>query len=284
MRRLGVQGLILFYLVNLRSCAMPSLDCRIPFFRAVYCETSGCSSLTRVRLARWIGKRGTKRLAIVGTRTRLTSGRERRRVGSGNSVDLPHCPGRLTARRLFSRATDGNEPWPPGHRTSAPASGGHLVVVPLILPRAATESTFVGTCHWRPSLRQHVGSATRGLRRRASLARRPTSTSNIHASILPRAAYLDEHHRRASSRAGLATCGYQRIEHVSKKPRATVCAPIRHLDHLQLLLSIREGEALPANAQRPSGSARAARRARRARRTRLLQPGVHAASLQRRAQ
>ncbi|CAB0041204.1 unnamed protein product [Trichogramma brassicae] len=37
MRRLGVQGLIFFYLVNLRSCATPSLDCRIPFFRAVYC-------------------------------------------------------------------------------------------------------------------------------------------------------------------------------------------------------------------------------------------------------
>ncbi|CAB0030866.1 unnamed protein product [Trichogramma brassicae] len=34
MRRLGVQGLIFFYLVNLRSCATPSLDCRIPFFRA----------------------------------------------------------------------------------------------------------------------------------------------------------------------------------------------------------------------------------------------------------
>ncbi|CAB0041041.1 unnamed protein product [Trichogramma brassicae] len=34
MRRLGVQGLIFFYLVNLRSCAMPSLDCRIPFFQS----------------------------------------------------------------------------------------------------------------------------------------------------------------------------------------------------------------------------------------------------------
>ncbi|CAB0028829.1 unnamed protein product [Trichogramma brassicae] len=33
MRRLGVQGLIFFYLVNLRSCATPSLDCRIPFFQ-----------------------------------------------------------------------------------------------------------------------------------------------------------------------------------------------------------------------------------------------------------
>ncbi|CAB0029196.1 unnamed protein product [Trichogramma brassicae] len=105
---------------------------------------------------------------------------------------------------------------------------------------------------------------------------RPTSSSIVGASVLPRAAYLDEHHRRASSRAGVATCGYQRIEHVSKKPRA-----IRHLDHLQLLLPTREGEALSANAQRPSGSARAARRAWR---TRLLQPGVHAASLQRRAQ
>ncbi|CAB0043280.1 unnamed protein product [Trichogramma brassicae] len=33
MRRLGVQGLIFFYLVYLRSCATPSLDCRIPFFQ-----------------------------------------------------------------------------------------------------------------------------------------------------------------------------------------------------------------------------------------------------------
>ncbi|CAB0039151.1 unnamed protein product [Trichogramma brassicae] len=45
MRRLGVQGLIFFYLVNLRSCTTPSLDCRIPFFRAVYCVATHCLRL-----------------------------------------------------------------------------------------------------------------------------------------------------------------------------------------------------------------------------------------------
>uniref|UniRef100_A0ABD2XA78 Secreted protein n=1 Tax=Trichogramma kaykai TaxID=54128 RepID=A0ABD2XA78_9HYME len=42
MRQLGVQGLIFFNLVNLRSCAMPSLDCRIPFFRGAYCVVTHC--------------------------------------------------------------------------------------------------------------------------------------------------------------------------------------------------------------------------------------------------